>query len=50
MVDKMQNLIQLFSTTIFIPDVDLSIDNFDQFFEERKIILIKKLSDLLLNL
>ncbi|EGF13069.1 hypothetical protein HMPREF9095_1911 [Haemophilus aegyptius ATCC 11116] len=30
-----------------IPDVDLSIDNFDQFFEERKIILIKKLSDLL---
>ncbi len=44
----MQNLIgNLFSTTIFIPDVNLSIGNFAQFFEERKIILIKKLSDLL---
>ena len=30
-----------------IPDVDLSIGNFNKFFEEIKIILIKKLSDLL---
>lgn len=30
-----------------IPDVDLSIGNFNKFFEERKTILIKKLSDLL---
>lgn len=48
MVDKnaKSNITSFFDNHL-IPDVDLSIGNFAQFFEERKIILIKKLSDLL---